>query len=75
MSTTTERQAAYRDASFLRCPDTLTPKKAHVLSAEGTPLCGLQAVMGDFKDAVDIPESARCARPGCRSAWKEIDDE
>lgn len=64
-----ELQAAYRDASWHRCPDLRTPKRAHVLRADDSAACGLVAVMGDPGAAVDVPELLRCRRPGCRERW------
>jgi len=64
-----ELQAAFRDASFLNNPDTRTPKRAHVLNEDGTPRCGLMAMMGDPEPADQIPDNLRCKRPGCRQAW------
>jgi hypothetical protein len=62
-------QAAYRDASWHRRPDTRTPKRGHVLREDGRATCGLVAVMCDPEPAELIPEGLRCCRPGCRDKW------
>lgn len=62
-------QAAYRDASWFNNPDVTTPKRAHVLRAEGTAACGLVAFMCDAHPAESIPEGQRCRRLGCRGRW------
>ena len=62
-------QAAYRDASWFNNPDTRTPKRGHILRADGRPACGLVAVMCDPEPADCIPEILRCKRPGCRQRW------
>lgn len=61
--------AAYRDASWLNRPDTRTPKRGHVLRANGQAACGLVAMMGDPEPAEGVPELLRCKRPGCRDKW------
>lgn len=61
--------AAYRDASWVNNPDTRTPKRGHILRADGRAACGLVAVMCDPEPADCIPETLRCRRPGCRQAW------
>jgi hypothetical protein len=61
--------AALRDASWLPNPDTRTPKRAHVLRADGRAACGLVAVMCDPEPAGDVPDWQRCKRPGCRDKW------
>jgi hypothetical protein len=68
-----EAQAAFRDASFLRNPDTRTVKMAHVLRADGTPACGLHALMGDPEPAERIRGVLRCQRAGCRQRWPDTD--
>lgn len=64
-----EVQAAFRDASFLRNPDTRTVKMAHVLRTDGTPACGLHALMCDPEPAERIHDVLRCKRAGCRQRW------
>ena len=64
-------QAAYRDASWLSNPDTRTPKRGHILRADGRAACGLVAMMCDAEPAEAIPECLRCRRPGCRERWPE----
>lgn len=64
-----EVQAAFRDASFLPNPDTRTVKMAHVLRADGTPACGLHAMMCDPEPAERIDLVLRCQRAGCRQRW------
>lgn len=66
-------QAAFRDASFWRRPDTQSAKMAHVLRADGTPACGIQAMMGDPEPAERIQVVLRCKRPGCRQLWPDTD--
>lgn len=66
---TSEIQAAFRDASWFRNPDVTTPKKAHVLKADGSPACGLRALMCEPECANLIPDSLRCTRPGCKNRW------
>lgn len=61
--------AAYRDASWWPNPDTRTPKRGHVLRADGRAACGLVAVMCDPEPAELIPEGLRCCRSGCRDKW------
>lgn len=63
--------AAFRDASWLVNPDTRSPKKAHVLLANGDPACGLKAMMCDPQPAELISTLSRCQRPGCKAAWPE----
>lgn len=65
--------AAFRDASFWRKPDTRFAKMAHVLRADGTPACGLHAMMGDPEPAERIQVVLRCKRPGCREQWPTTD--
>lgn len=62
-------EAAYRDASWYANPDVRTPKKAHVLKADGRPACGLVAMMCPAVPADSIPDIFRCKRAGCRSGW------
>lgn len=63
--------AAPRDASWYRRPDTRSPKRWHVLKANGQPACGLVAVMCDESaiPAEDVLEELRCKRTGCNSHW------
>lgn len=61
--------AAYRDASWHPRPDTRTPKRGHVLHADGRAACGLVAMMGDSQPAEDVPKPLRCGRSGCRERW------
>ncbi len=61
--------AAYRDASWVNNPDIRTPKRGHILRADGRVACGLVAVMCDPEPADGIPEILRCMRSGCRQAW------
>lgn len=68
-SVTRDIEAAYRDASWYNNPDVRTPKKAHILKADGRPACGLDAVMCDPVPADSIPEILRCKRAGCRGSW------
>ncbi|TPG88256.1 hypothetical protein EAH72_33405 [Pseudomonas caspiana] len=68
-------QAAFRDASFWRHPDTRTVKMAHVLRADGSPACGLQALMGDPEPAENIQVVLRCKRSGCIERWPKNDPE
>ena len=68
-----EVQAAFRDASFLRNPDTRTAKMAHVLRADGSPACGLHALMCDPEQAERIQVALRCKRAGCRQRWPDTD--
>lgn len=68
-----ELQAAFRDASFFRNPDTRTVKRAHVLRPDGTPYCGLLAVMCDPEPADGIEDFQRCKRPGCRQRWPQTE--
>lgn len=65
-------KAALRDASWFSRPNVTSIKRYHVIhSTEGTPLCGLQAVLctEDSVDGKDVPQALRCQRPGCRQAW------
>jgi hypothetical protein len=71
-ATNDEVQAAFRDASFLRNPNTRTPKMAHVLLADGSPACGLKALMCDPEPADEIYVNLRCKRPGCRQRWPTL---
>lgn len=64
-----EIQAAFRDASFFRNPNTRTPKMAHVLRSDGSPACGLLTLMGDPEPAERVDALLRCKRPGCRERW------
>lgn len=66
-------QAAFRDASFWCRPDTRTAKRAHILRTDGTPACGLNAMMGDPEPAEGIHLVLRCKRPGCREQWPKND--
>lgn len=61
--------AALRDASWLANPDTRSPKRAHVLRADGRAACGLVAVMSNPEPAEDVPDWQRCQRPGCLVKW------
>ena len=65
--------AAFRDASWFPNPDTRTPKRAHVLRADGRAACGLVAVMCDPEPAEDVPDWQRCKRPGCRGKWPAVE--
>ena len=62
-------QAAFRDASFLRNPNTPTVKMAHVLRADGSPSCGMLALMGEPEPAELVGVLLRCQRAGCRQRW------
>lgn len=62
-------QAAFRDASFLRNPDTRSVKMAHVLRADGSASCGMLALMGDPEPAELVEALLRCKRAGCRQRW------
>lgn len=73
--TQVELQAAFRDASFWRKPDTRFAKMAHVLRADGTPACGLNAMMGDPEPAEGVQVVLRCKRAGCREKWPTTDPE
>lgn len=64
-----EIQAAFRDASFFRNPNTRTPKMAHVLREDGSPACGLLTLMGDPEPAERVAVELCCKRPGCRGRW------
>lgn len=65
-------QAAFRDASWVNRPDTRSPKRAHIVREDGTPACGLFAVLCEPEPAEGIPDVLRCKRPGCRSRWPAI---
>jgi hypothetical protein len=63
--------AALRDASWLRNPDTRSPKRWHVLKVDGRPACGLVAEMCD-EDAIpaeQVPQELRCKKAGCDRHW------
>jgi hypothetical protein len=68
-----ELQAAFRDASFWTNPDTRTVKMAHVLREDGSPACGLHALMGEPEPAELIDVFLRCKRSGCRQRWPNAD--
>jgi hypothetical protein len=68
-----ELQAAFRDASFWRKPDTRFAKMAHILRTDGTPSCGLHAMMGDPEPAARVQVVLRCKRRGCRERWPKND--
>lgn len=61
--------AAFRDASWFSTPDVVAPKKAHVLRPDGSPMCGLKAVMCDPLPAFTVDSFQRCRRQGCKDAW------
>ncbi|MBH3307941.1 hypothetical protein [Pseudomonas mosselii] len=66
-------QAAFRDASWFRRPDVRSVKMAHVLRADGTPACGLVAMMCDPEPAAGVHVALRCRRPGCAGRWPDND--
>ncbi|MBV8248473.1 MAG: hypothetical protein JO200_08470 [Comamonas sp.] len=48
------------------------PKRWHVLRSDGvTPACGAQMVSQTDKaiDAIEVPDTCRCMRPGCKQLW------
>jgi hypothetical protein len=71
--TSVELQAAFRDASFWSKPDTRFAKRAHILRPDGTPACGLHAMMGDPEPAERVQVELRCKRSGCRERWPKSD--
>lgn len=68
-----ELKAAFRDASFWSKPDTRSAKMAHILRDDGTPACGLNAMMGDPEPAEGVHVVLRCKRPGCRDRWPKTE--
>lgn len=42
---------------------------AHMLRTDGTPSCGLHAMMGDPEPAAKVEVVLRCKRRGCRERW------
>jgi hypothetical protein len=62
--------AARRDASWYQYPG--TAYVMHVATDTWQPACNpLHALLAEFtaKPAADVPEHARCRRPGCRTRW------
>ena len=61
--------AALRDASWFSHPDVRTPKRWHILNANGNPACGLVTLLDDPMAAADVPDECRCQRAGCKGRW------
>jgi hypothetical protein len=80
MAATTSVKAALRDASWYANPSghgwNAIPPKYHVVVGSG-PACNPNGVLiaeDTLMDAADVEDDARCQRPGCRRAWRDLDE-
>lgn len=76
MSNDTVVWAATRDASWHNHPDTTSPKRFHVDTGDGTPVCdpaGMFLVDDQAVDATTVPDFQRCRRAACRKRFDAAD--
>lgn len=66
------RIAATRDASWYNYPDTRTPKKYHIATADGMAACSGAQLSDNVQPAEQVPEIQRCKRPGCKALWAKL---
>lgn len=65
--------AATRDASWLNCPNVSSPKKIHIVGADGFSMCG--RIFLDDTNEMNlefVPPVCMCGRQACWKFFKDV---